>query len=403
MPGMLFAESTNGAAKVLETYGMMNVELRGSAGQKLQITNTAEIQMPITATQLATAPTTIPLWHFDETLGYWKEEGSATKVGNKYVGTVSHFSWWNCDAQFSTVTLCVTLVNDNGNPLSNVGIGIIRNGNNYPVMGTTNNDGQVCGLVPANETLTMNIYDNCGNVIHTTAIGPFSTNTTLPNITITSGMIQSTLVEGSLLKCDNTNVTNGYVELHYGNQTMFSTVTNGNFSFNTLVCTSNINFTLEGFDYDSLQTTTVINYTFTAGGTTNIGDLTACNAVTEFISYQIDSNPVKYIISNINATYDFSPNGSGFNVTGGSTGGTQGGLYIWGDTNVPGIYNTADFSIEGGDVGYISAMSANTLSFNLSSFGAVGQYIDMTFSGTYNDNASVLRTITGTVHVLRDN
>ncbi len=87
MPGMLFAQNSNGEARVLETYGMMNVELRGSAGQKLQITNTAQIEMPITATQQATAPATIPLWHFDETKGYWKEDGVATKTGNKYVGT----------------------------------------------------------------------------------------------------------------------------------------------------------------------------------------------------------------------------------------------------------------------------------------------------------------------------
>lgn len=401
MPGMLFAESTDGTAKVLETFGMMNVELRGSAGQKLQITNTAQIEMSITATQLATAPATIPLWHFDETLGYWKEEGSATKQGNKYVGTVSHFSWWNCDAQFPTVTLCVTLVNSNGNPLSNVGIGIIRSGFNYPVMGYTNNNGQVCGLVPANESLSMNIYDNCGNIINTITIGPFSTNTTLPNITITSGSVQSTLVEGSLLKCDNASVTNGYVKLHYGNQTLFTPVTNGNFSFNTLVCNSNSNFTLEGFDYDNLQTTTVINYTFTSP-TTSIGNLTACNAVTEFISYQIDSNPVRYIIGTINANATNPNGGAGLSINGG-TSGTQGSVYIWGNTNTPGIYTTAQFSIEGTDIGYVSPMSPNTLSFNLSSVGSVGQYIDMTFNGTYTDSSSVLHSITGTVHVLRDN
>ena len=399
MPGMLFAENAAGAARVLETFGMMNVELRGSAGQKLHITTTAAIEMPIAATQLGAAPTTIPLWHFDEILGYWKEEGSATKVGNKYVGTVSHFSWWNCDAQFPTITLCVTLVNANGNPLSNVRIGIIRNGNNYPVMGTTNNDGQVCGLVPANETLSMNIYDNCGNIISTTAIGPFSTNTTLPNIVLNNGTIQSTLVQGSLLKCDNSNVTNGYVELHYGNQILFATVTNGSFSFNTLICNAQTDFTLEGFDYDNLQTTTVINYTFTTP-VTNIGNLTACNAVAEFISYQIDNNPIKYIISNINAGNNQN---TGLNINGGNSTGTA-GLYIMGNTNTPGLYTTAQFQIEGGDVGYISSSTTNTLQFNLSQFGAIGQYIDMTFNGTYVDNnTGTTKTINGVVHVLRDN
>ncbi|MET0759368.1 MAG: hypothetical protein ABWZ56_03045 [Flavobacterium sp.] len=406
MPGMLLAENADGAAKVLETYGMMNVELRGSGGEKLQISNTAQIEMPITATQLATAPATIPLWHFDETLGYWKEEGSATKQGNKYVGTVSHFSWWNCDTFSSTIFLTITVVNSSGNPISNVGTSLTVVSNNFnSYIQFSNANGQVSGLVPANEILAMNIYDNCGNVINTTSIGPFSANTTLPSIVVTNGLAQSTTVQGSLLKCDNSNVTNGYVLLDYGNQTLFSTVTNGNFSFNTLVCSStNNSFTLEGYDYDNLQTTGVINYTFTTP-TTNVGNLTVCNAVTEFISYQIDNNPVKYIINNINAGNNSSGT-TGLSIYGYNS--NQQGLYIWGSTIVPGIYTTAQFSIEGVDVGYISSQSSNTVSFNLSNFGSVGQYIDMTFNGTYTatdsiTNTLVTRNINGIAHVLRDN
>ena len=77
MPGMLYAQATDGSAKVLETFGMMQVELKGNAGQKLQIakTHTAQINMPIEASQLTTAPNSIPLWHFDEENGYWKQEG----------------------------------------------------------------------------------------------------------------------------------------------------------------------------------------------------------------------------------------------------------------------------------------------------------------------------------------
>ena len=64
-------------------------------GQKLNLKegHTAEIVVQIDDSQLATAPNTITLWHFDEEKGYWKEDGVATKVGNKYVGEVSHFSW----------------------------------------------------------------------------------------------------------------------------------------------------------------------------------------------------------------------------------------------------------------------------------------------------------------------
>jgi len=97
MPGMLYAQTETNQQAVLETFGMINVELRGSGGQKLNLKegHTAEITMRIDDSQLATAPNSIPLWYFDEEKGYWKQEGVATKVGNKYVGEVSHFSWWN--------------------------------------------------------------------------------------------------------------------------------------------------------------------------------------------------------------------------------------------------------------------------------------------------------------------
>lgn len=408
MPGMLLAQNSIGEERVLESYGMLNIELRGAASQKLQPSTTAQIEMPISTSQLATSPSTISLWHFDESLGYWKEEGTATKQGNKYVGNVSHFSWWNCDAQFPTVRLCVTVVNSSGTPLANVRVGIKRGSNSFTVSGISNSQGQVCGLVPANETLTMVVYDTCGNSISSTSIGPFSVDTTLPNIVIANSTIQSTLVQGNLLKCDGTNVTNGYVLMRYGNQSMLTTVNNGDFSFTMLVCNAtNTGFSLQGFDYDNLQTTNSINYTFT-NPTTNVGNLTACNTISEFISYRIDQNPVVYIIGNITASGRGTSQGtnssglsiSGYNITSPIT---SQGFYLFGNTVIPGIYTTSMFSIsESGDIGQINTQTVNTVSFNLSAVGAVGQYIDITFNGTYT-NTTGSHSITGVAHVIRDN
>lgn len=407
MPGMLLAVNSSGAERVLESYGMMNIELRGAASQKLQLSTTAQIEMPISTSQLAASPTSIPLWHFDETLGYWKEEGAATKQGTKYVGTVSHFSWWNCDAQFPTVRLTVTVVNSNSTPLANVRVGIRRATNSYTVNGITNNQGQVCGLVPSNETLTMIVYDSCGNSVSTTSIGPFAADTTLPNLVIANSTIQSTLVQGNLLKCDGTNVTNGYVLMRYGNQNLLTTVTNGTFSFTMLVCSAtNTGFSLQGFDYDNLQTTNSINYTFT-NPTTNVGNLTACSTISEFISYRIDANPIKYIIANITASGRGTASGttSGLSISAYSliSPNTTQSFNLFGNTVIPGIYTTSMFSInESTDIGPINVQTVNTVSFNLSAVGAIGQYIDITFNGTYT-NSTGSHTITGVAHVIRDN
>ncbi len=406
MPGMLLAQNSNGEQRVLETYGMLNIEMRGSSSQKLQLTTSAQIEMPIASSQLASSPTTIPLWHFDETLGYWKEEGLATKQGTKYVGTVSHFSWWNCDVQFPTINLTVTVVNTVGSPLSNLKVALRRASSTYSVNGFTNNLGQVCGLVPANETLTMTVYDTCDNVIYTSSVGPFSADTTLPNVVITNSTIQSTLVQGNLLKCDGTNVSNGYVLLHYGNQNVLANVTNSSFSFTMLVCSAtNTGFTLQGFDYENLQTTNPINFTFT-NPITNVGNLTACSTISEFISYRIDTNPIKYIIANITASGRGTASGTtnGLSISAYSTvaPNTTQGFYLFGNTNIPGIYTSSLFSIESADTGAINVQTINTVSYNLSSVGAIGQYIDITFNGTYT-NTTGSHSITGVAHVIRDN
>lgn len=406
MPGMLYAQAADGLPKVLETFGMMEVELRSSGGEKLQIakTHTAQINMPIDASQLATAPSSIPLWHFDEENGYWKEEGSATKVGNQYVGTVSHFSWWNCDTFSSTVSLTVKVVDSIGNPLSNVGVGLVVTSSNFTsYILYTDNNGQVSGLIPANQTLTLNNYSSieCSTApVNTMSIGPFSVDTVLADIVLnTSGNnLMAATVQGSLLKCDNTTVTNGYVSLNYGNQTQFVTVTNGDFSFNTTYCNLNSNFKLKGVDYDSLQTTDSISYNFTSP-ITNVGNLNACNAVTEFISYQIDTNAPTYYTNYFQCFTDgnsFYMNGNGIDDA------EELGFYLTGNTFIPGIYNTSEFRIDNYLTGPIDSTITNSVQFNLSQFGAVGGYIDLTFNGTYT-NLSGTHTVSGVAHVKRDN
>ncbi len=244
----------------------------------------------------------------------------------------------------------------------------------------------------------MEIYDNCGTIIHTTTIGPFSSNTTLPNITISTAMIQSTLVEGTLLKCDDSIVTNGYVMINNGTTSAFSSVTNGAFSFNKLVCT-NTGFTLQGYDYENLQTTDSIHFNYTVP-VTNVGNLKACTAIIEFISFKIDNNPLNYITTGINGG-NYTPNADAqFYIYGGPLGE---GIYISGNTVIPGIYTTAEFSINYNNIIFIENGTTNTISFNLSNFGAIGEYIDMTFNGTYIDGSDVSHIINGVAHVVRKN
>lgn len=97
--GDMMARRSDSTDAVLYSYGIMKVEMESPSGEKLNVTGgkPSTITTTIPAELVAQAPATIPLWYFDENTGLWREEGVATKQGNKYVGTVNHFTDWNND------------------------------------------------------------------------------------------------------------------------------------------------------------------------------------------------------------------------------------------------------------------------------------------------------------------
>lgn len=407
MPGSFLATNSSGDSRVMETYGMLHVQLTGSSGQNLQIASghTAEITVPLDAAQVAGSPATIPLWSYNEDTGMWNEEGAATKVGNTYVANVAHFSWWNCDAQFAQSTLKVNVKNVAGQAVSNIKIGLKRNNQTYETYALTDNNGLASGIVPANETLTMKVYDVCNTVLSTTTIGPFTAGvtTTLPDIILPNANTFS--IQGVLKTCAGANVTDGFVTLRYaassGNyfQTVTALVTNGSFTINTSGCSSSQQFVLQGYDLTNLQTTGEINFTGVSP-TTNLGNITVCIAVSEFISYQIDSQAVKYLISGINASY--GANGTTVPNTLHISSQAANAFFSLNATMNPpavGAYTTGFVTEFTG--GSFSANPPNNVTLQLNSFGAVGQYIDFTINGTYTDSTGA-HTFTATGHVKRD-
>ena len=418
MPGMLYAENEDGAERMLQTLGMLAVELRGNNGEDLNLAegSTSEIKIPVDASLMGMAPATIPLWYFDEVNGYWKEEGQATLQGNMYVGTVSHFSFWNCDIPAEAITLCVTATNDQNNPLNNLWVSITSAtfGTAY---GYTNENGDVCGYVPSNETLELNVYsyDYCGSIpLYSGVIGPFTVDSEI-SITVqeSSDVIEET-VTGIFNACNGEAVTDGYVQLGYGGQTFTDVVSDGAFEINLLRCAEDNTFRIKGSDYVNLQTTDSISYTFTTP-LTDIGSISACNAVDEFIQYTIDDGDSVFVFENLSVNFSLDgqnqSNGPTIDIFGNGNDDTNTCFYMFGVLNDPdylGTYDHYTFN-DANDTGFFigECLSVsdtnNNIIYNLNALGAVGEYIDINFSGSYEDFQGLPHTITGVVHVLRDN
>ena len=148
-----FAGLVGGEEKPFESYGFMDVTVTGSGPLQLASGKTATIEIPIPAADVASAPNTIDLWYYDTADGYWKQEGTATKVGSVYRGTASHFSDWNADFLYDQAYLTGRVVNAEGTP--QVGATVVCDGVDYSGRGeaTTGTDGRFRVSVKPNSSV----------------------------------------------------------------------------------------------------------------------------------------------------------------------------------------------------------------------------------------------------------
>lgn len=300
-PGTLRGINSANQETGLQSFGMMAVELNGANGEKLQLASgkTASLTFPIPASLQGQAPATIPLWSLDEKTGLWKEEGTATRQGNNYVGTVSHFSFWNCDAPFAIIDFTATIKNQQSVALGGLKVVISATGTSDTLgsisgFGYTSPEGVVSGKIPANRNLVMKIYNQCGDLIHTQNAGPFTANTDLGVITVASA---STLItfSGTVVNCNAAAVTNGYVTIDLEGIYYRGNLVNGVFSIPVVRCSNTATSAIvTPYDLGGIQSGTATTVAI-SGTSVNTGQLVACgNALTQYLNYNINGTSYTY-------------------------------------------------------------------------------------------------------------
>lgn len=397
MPGDLRGITTTGEERGLESFGMLGVELTGSGGQALKVATgkTAELTFPIPAGIAAAAPATIDLWHFDETNGRWKQEGQATKTGSNYIAQVSHFSFWNCDAPFPLVDVCMTIVDPvHGSPLNNVQVRIKRPNGSYGY-GRTDSLGNLCGKIPANEALVLEILDQCGNVLTSQNIGPFSSNTSIGTINVSIPAPSNLTITGTIQNCSNANVTSGAAIIYTGGGHTYNIpVINGNFSLTVLNCAgTTINYSVLPVDLTAMQQGAPVTGSGTSGSV-NVGTLQACGtSAQQFIEVLIDGVPNNFVAppDNISSYDSAAPSNSTTIFASGGNGTPNNTRYFslhFANNRTPGTYPIGSFYLNYGTTGAQQVVSANP-TVTITTFGPVttgfieGNFsVQMDFLGT---------------------
>lgn len=213
VPGMLSGLNDAGEIKSLQSLGMANVELRDATGARLEIAagKTVRLTMPAPAG----APSTIPLWHFNEQYGIWIQQGNARIENNFYVAEINHFSIWNLDIEFNSFELNLVFQSPAQLPIPNLRVDVYRPNQSFVKGFYTDNNGSATLInCSSSETLTLKIAYPCDTLLY---VLPPVTQSRTDIITVNSPAIQSYQFNGTLYSCNNQALTNQPFQLYLNN------------------------------------------------------------------------------------------------------------------------------------------------------------------------------------------
>jgi hypothetical protein len=318
MPGELRGITTSGSERMMITYGMLNVELESETNTRLQLdpAKPAGLSFPVPADLLTGAPTSVPMWHFDEEKGRWMEDGVATLSGNTYTTKVNHFSCWNVDVKYDEplIKYCVKVIDENEKPYSNSHILIRRANDRWGAHGYTNGDGYVCGMIPSNTPLKLEVIGEvgCEQAIFSTPIGPHYKDVAETTVVVRRNPEKTITVKGKAVDCNNQPVSKGYIQATIRSQGFIGKVVNGAFEFTLTRCPSDLEITTFGFDEVNNLLSDEKLHKIT-GNTIDVGTISICGKPENTINngliahYPLDGNATDLTANKLNGTITGAP------------------------------------------------------------------------------------------------
>ncbi|MEM9549519.1 MAG: carboxypeptidase-like regulatory domain-containing protein [Bacteroidota bacterium] len=275
MPGDLTGRSVNEELVALKSLGMIAVELLDDAENKLQVKEgqLVDVKIPVPIDLRATAPTSLPMWHFNEEIGLWEEEGAADLVDNAYETSLSHFSFWNCDIPREYAILKGSVLN-RGVPFQGIKVVVTDVDDNSSGYAITDENGMFCGFVPGGEELVLTMYNQCGDEIYSMVIGPLEGDVVLDPI-ILNEILLVAMISGTVSSCEEELSDKVYVKVEYGEQIYtFPVLDDGSILGHITYCNGVRPIEVSAYDPIAGLTTGILN--FVLEGDIDVGNLQLC-------------------------------------------------------------------------------------------------------------------------------
>ena len=420
IPGDLGGIDANGEEVQLGSFSMLAVNLESPSGQKLNLMEGMEaaIRFAIPAEYVDNAPATIPLWHYDLDSATWREEGSANISAdeNFYEGTVTHFSFWNCDAPFPLINLSGRVVDENGLAQPGVDIRITILSSGLTRGGQTDSNGEFLGKVPSGERLKIEYSRRfaCVDLREMEEIGPFESDAALDDYTLTFPNEEFNTLSGRVLNCDGQASPTSFILFSSNNGGVMNFIpdNNGNFSITIPTCWTNI--VLNAFDFDGGFTTDPILFPNGIVEDIVVPDLSLCTEDMSFVELIHEGTTYRnelceaffkgdnlFISASMRDSLPLGPIGASLSVL------------DFGTTVIaPGDYITERFRFNFvDDAGNIHELRCNSqdpcdIDITIESVGPIGGFITGSYSGTVRDTNTDFpddTDIIGTFSALRQN
>lgn len=274
IPGGLAGIDDEGV-KVLETFGMLGVELFADDGQPLDVLLPAQATLLIDETQQAYAANEIDLWSLDPASGLWVDEGEALRVDNAYQMELPHFSWWNIDVPSSFVWMEGTATRE-GVPVGDALV-TIHTENAGCASTLTNSSGEFAGMVPRDQELLAEVnvclQTETPILIGELAFGPLQDSTTI-DVEVLD--YENHFIEGQFVGCEGAPIEFGYMMV---NGEFHAFDTQGSFGFHS--CWDEVELVAyEVIPTQGVLASDTLTLDFTnAEQEENLGEIIVCNEV----------------------------------------------------------------------------------------------------------------------------
>jgi hypothetical protein len=361
--------------------------------------------MKVPSSLVAAAPAQIPLWHFSETDGLWREQGLATLNNGWYSGTVPHFSTWNYDdpSAFVFVTLRVRGTKGVIRPYSRVKI-VDRITETFSDL-YTDSAGYIRTWVLKGSPLDVQILNACGDILYSQAQPALSTDTDL-GVVYVDGR-QSVLVTGSVRDCSDQPVTQGYATLSYLGLNYTTDISSGGFYFYLDKCEATT-FDAQLY-FTSNNNETAAQTVKLSGQNQDLGAFIKCQPADtfpderEYVSYRIGTDSILSQGGRSIITYTGFTNGDTLTrISFTHRMYDVGAFYITVQFRDSSVHTSTIYNPSNVMLYTIDYIPVSPLTVNVKEYGSIGEDVFLTFEGTYkNTQTNEIVPLQGEMRVIR--